>query len=223
MQREFKPVIDPVIWQQYPEYRVVSVTAWNFSLVNTPVSGGIPLRPPEWMEAHLEAWRVAFKGFGANPKKTPSSVEALWKRVDKTGELPVIDPVVDLYNELSVRFGAAFGGEDAACYEGVPRLVKAAGGEAFDTMRDGVPVIEQVEAGEIIWRDDRGVTCRRWNWRQCKRTALTATSTALWFVIDRLPPMPVESLVQAGEELVAGLKRLCPEVETTIRLLEPSA
>jgi DNA/RNA-binding domain of Phe-tRNA-synthetase-like protein len=48
----------------------------------------------------------------------------------------------------------------------------ARGDEPFDTVRDGAAVVEHPEAGEIVWRDDDGVTCRRWNWRQCKRTAL---------------------------------------------------
>ena len=71
----------------------------------------LPLQPPAWMEEHLEAWRGAFRAFGANPKKTPCSVEALWKRMQKNGSLPAIDPVVDLYNALSIRFGACFGGD----------------------------------------------------------------------------------------------------------------
>jgi DNA/RNA-binding domain of Phe-tRNA-synthetase-like protein len=174
------------------------------------------------MAEHLEAWRSAFRAFGANPKKTPCSVEALWKRVQKGGELPAIDPVVDLYNALSIRFGACFGGEDLDRYVGLPRLVLAAGDEAFDTVRDGAPVIEQPEPGEIVWRDDRGVTCRRWNWRQCKRTALGRESRNLWFIIDRLPPMPIAELERAGQELVAGLVRLSPGLTHAVRLIEPA-
>jgi DNA/RNA-binding domain of Phe-tRNA-synthetase-like protein len=178
-------------------------------------------QPPAWMTEHLEAWRAAFRGFGANPKKTPCSAEALWKRVEKNGCLPAIDPVVDLYNALSIKFGACFGGEDLDRYTGVPRLVVARGDEPFDTVRDGAPVIEPPEAGEIVWRDDLGVTCRRWNWRQCKRTALGRDSRNLWFIIDRLPPMPIAELVRAGEELVAGLARASPGIAHSLDLLEP--
>ncbi len=220
MPSAFDPLIASAIWDAYPEYRALSVVARNFRPIATPPPVG-PLEPPVWMEAHLESWRAAFRHFGANPKKTPSSVEALWKRVSKTGALPSIDPLVDLYNALSIRFGAPFGGEDADRYEGIPTLSRAIGTEPFDTVRDGNPVIEYPEPGEIIWRDDLGVTCRRWNWRQCKRTALTPASTNLWFIIDRLPPMPVEDLIRGGEELVAGLRTMCPDVETATSLLEP--
>ena len=218
----FIPVVASEIWREFPEYRALSVTARNFRAVAAPLPAG-SLQPPVWMDAHLESWRTAFRKFGVDPKKTASSFEALWKRVNKTGELPSIDPLVDLYNGLSVRFGAPFGGEDADRYEGVPRLLPAVGTEPFDTIREGAPVIEYAEPGEIIWRDDRGITCRRWNWRQCKRTALTPGSANLWFIIDRLAPMPLEELAHAGEELVAGLRTMCPGVETTTSLLGPAA
>ena len=199
----------------------MSVVVRDFRLADTAAIATPSPQPPAWMAEHLEAWRAAFRAFGANPKKTPCSVEALWKRVEKNGSLPAIDPVVDLYNALSIKFGACFGGEDLDRYTGVPRLVVARGDEPFDTVRDGTPVIEHPEAGEIVWRDDLGVTCRRWNWRQCKRTALGRDSRNLWFIIDRLPPMPIVELVRAGEELVAGLARVSPGIAHSMDLLEP--
>jgi DNA/RNA-binding domain of Phe-tRNA-synthetase-like protein len=183
-----------------------------------------PLQPqaPVWMADHLEAWRGAFRAFGANPKKTPCSVEALWKRLEKNGSLPAINPVVDLYNALSIRFGACFGGEDLDRYLGLPRLLFACGDEPFDTVRDGAPMNDPPDAGEVVWRDDACVTCRRWNWRQCKRTAIAQSSRNLWFIIDRLPPMPVEELARAGEELVFGLSRICPSITHSIQWVEPA-
>src|SRR5215831_10938287 len=167
MAADFQPRIAEEIWRRYPEYRALSVTARGFSVQAAP---RLDLAaPPDWMDAHLDAWRAAFRGFGANPKKTLSSVDSLWKRLQKDGSLPPIDPVVDLYNALSVRFGAPFGGEDADLYAGSPRLGFATGSESFDTTRNGAPVVENPEQGEVIWHDDNGVTCRRWNWRQCRR------------------------------------------------------
>jgi DNA/RNA-binding domain of Phe-tRNA-synthetase-like protein len=103
----------------------------------------------------------------------------------------------------------------------MPHLGYATGMENFHTICDGIPIIERPEQGEVIWQDEHGVTCRRWNWRQCKRTGLSARSENLWFVIDRLEPMPMDALHRAGEELVAGLRRLCPSIETAISLLAP--
>src|SRR6202035_4401719 len=172
MDRTFQPVVADEIWRQYPDYRALSVTVHEFHAPHGALPAE-PLVPAAWMDSHLEAWRTAFRKFGANPKKTPCSVEALWKRLQKTGALPTIDPVVDLYNALSIRFGAPFGGEDAARYASVPHLGFAMGSEKFDTVRDGSPAIEHPEAGEVVWHDEDGITCRRWNWRQCRRTGLS--------------------------------------------------
>jgi len=217
----FVPAVAPEIWRRHPEYRALSVVVRDFRQTAAAGVSALAPQPPAWMAEHLEAWRGAFRAFGANPKKTPCSVEALWKRVQKDGEMPAIDPVVDLYNALSIRFGACFGGEDLDRYVGLPRLVLARGDEGFDTVRAGAPAIEQPNAGEVVWRDDRGVTCRRWNWRQCKRTALSRESRNLWFIIDRLPPMPLAELDRAGQELAEGLAHLSPGMIYTARLIEP--
>ncbi len=214
------PIVTDEIWHRYPEYRAVSITVRGFRAVFDRAAGSPPV-PPSWLERHIEAWREAFRSFGANPQKTPCSVEALWKRQQKRGGLPTISPTVDLYNQLSIRFGAPFGGEDLDCYAGVPHLGFAVGTEEFDTSRDGLSSTERPDRGEVIWRDQKGVTCRRWNWRQCRRTALSEASENLWFIIDRLAPMPVEELEDAATALVIGLQQLCPTVETWTSLIEP--
>jgi DNA/RNA-binding domain of Phe-tRNA-synthetase-like protein len=173
----------------------------------------------DWAEAHLAAWRDAFQAFGAKPKRTPSSAEALRRRAERDGRLPTATAVVDLYNALSLRHAVPIGGEDADGYVGLPELRRAAGTESFDTMADGAPKLETVDAGEVVWCDDAGVTCRRWNWRQGVRTRITEGSTAMWFVLERLDPMPVEALLLAGRELVAGLRRLSPGLTAEAGLL----
>ena len=175
---------------------------------------------PEWAEAHLEAWRDAYRAFGAKPQRTPCSVEALRKRAQRDGNLPPVNAVVDLYNTISLRYALPVGGEDAVAYVGTPRLVVAQGGETFDTAQNGEPKAEMIDPGEVIWRDDRGATCRRWNWRQGVRTRITDDSTAMWFILERLAPMPISALMQAGDELIAGLKRLSPSLQASSLLIE---
>ncbi len=150
-------------------------------------------------DPHIAAWRAAFSAFGAKPSRYPCSAEALAGRVLKGGELPRINRLVDLYNAVSVRHLIPVGGEDADRLVGAPRLVVAAGGEPFDGA-DGPPV-----AGEVVWRDDAGVTCRRWNWRQGRRTALTEDTTRALFIFDRLEPLPRDALDAAVDELVSHL------------------
>ncbi|MEV0566405.1 phenylalanine--tRNA ligase beta subunit-related protein [Dactylosporangium sp. NPDC050588] len=140
---------------------------------------GLPLDAP------LQAWRDVYRAFGAKPQRTPCSAEALRKRAAR-GDVPVIDRIVDAYNAVSIRFAVPIGGEDRAALAGTERLVLAAGDEPFDTVKEGAPVVETPEPGEVIWRDDLGVTCRRWNWRQGRRTAITAATTSAVFLLEGL-------------------------------------
>ena len=87
-------------------------------------------------------------------------------------------------------------------------------------MAEGQPVVETPEAGEVIWRDDLGVTCRRWNWRQGPRTQITEASQDMWFVLERLDPMPVEALLDAGRMLVGGLRRIAPELALSVCMFD---
>lgn len=173
-----------------------------------------------WAENHLAAWDEVFKAFGAKPKRTPCSASALRKRVMRDGSLPPLDPVVDIYNAISIRYAIPVGRENLAAYAGAPRLTLADGSEPFDTFKEGEPVVENPEPGEVIWRDDLGVTCRRWNWRQGIRTRLDSQAQSMWFILESLPSMPLAALQEAGDELVSNLQKLMPGATARVQLLE---
>ena len=100
-------------------------------------------------------------------------MEALTRRAESG--LPRINRLTDLYNAISVAYELPIGGEDLSLYSGAPQLIRATGTEPFETVSDGAAVIETPDAGEVVWCDNAGVTCRRWNWRQTRRTQLTDT------------------------------------------------
>lgn len=214
------PSISPEIDLLAPGFRALSISVEAAPVADERV-GEVALREaceavlsgqPAWAEAHLDAWADVFRSFGAKPKRTPCSAEALRKRVIKDGTMVALDPVVDLYNAVSIRYAVPVGGENVAAYAGMPRLVVADGTEIFDTMKDGQPGSESPEAGEVVWRDDTGVTCRRWNWRQGIRTRLSVTDNRMWFILESLPPMPLEELNAAGRMLTDGLEKMMPGV-----------
>ena len=131
-------------------------------------------------------------------------------RVLKGQPLPRINVLVDLYNAVSVRHVVPLGGEDADRLEGPLRLTITTGGEPFDPRGDGTDV-ETLDAGEVVWRDDRGVTCRRWNWRQGRRTQLTEHTTRAFFVFDRLDGLPIDDLHRAVDDLSGLLRERWPD------------
>ena len=166
---------------------------------------------------HVAAWREAYRAFGAKPQRTRNSLEALLRRA--TSGLPRVNRLTDLYNAVSVLHQIPLGGEDLDRYDGPPRLVRATGTEPFDTAAGGTGVIEHPDLGEVVWCDDAGVTCRRWNWRQARRTQLSENTTAALFILDALEPITDESLHSATDDLVAHLGRLGPDVRVAHRLL----
>ncbi len=167
----------------------------------------------------VAAWREAYRGFGAKPQRTRPSVEALLRRLDRG--LPRIDRVTDVYNAVSIAHLLPIGGEDLDRYAGPAALVRATGTEHVDTTAAGQPVVEHPEAGEVVWRDDAGVTCRRWNWRQGVRTRLTHATTRAVFVLDGLDPLGEAGLTAAADVLESHLQALHPGVRTARRLLGP--
>jgi DNA/RNA-binding domain of Phe-tRNA-synthetase-like protein len=157
----------------------------------------------------IEAWRTAYRAFGAKPQRTRPSVDALVRRMP----LPEINLVVDAYNAVSVRHGLPIGGEDLRRYDGKARLVRAAGDEPSEEAL-GEPAI-----GEVVWRDDAGVTCRRWNWRQCARTRIVEETVDAFFLLERLEPLSREELSAASEELSELLTVISPEIRIESRLI----
>nr|WP_277819281.1 B3/4 domain-containing protein [Pseudoroseomonas vastitatis] len=178
---------------------------------------------PAWADAHLASWVTVYQRFGARPNRTPCSAQALRRRVMKDGGLAVINPVVDLYNAVSLRYAVPIGGENDDAYVGRPHLTLADGTERFDTVADGKVVVENPVLGEVIWRDDIGVTCRRWNWRQGTRTRLDAMTGRMWFILESLGSMPDDALEEAGEMLVSGISRLMPGCVTEKRRIAAAA
>lgn len=225
--------VDPAVFALRPDYRALLIRADGLRpgpgdersdalLVHAERSAQQRLvdHRPEDLE-HVAAWREAYRAFGAKPQRTRCSVEALLRRVD--AGLPRIDRITDTYNAVSVAQVVPLGGEDADHYRGSPRLVVATGEEEFDTMAGGESVSERPEPGEVVWRDDAGVTCRRWNWRQSYRTRLTTETTRAVFILDALDPFGEIGLAAAGAELIAHLRAFSPGLRTEQRLLAPGS
>ncbi len=213
--------VDPAVHERHPDYVALVLVASG--IVNGPSDEGSDaqvadaqahLRASGLAKAtehpHIAAWRRAFSGFGAKPSRYPSSAEALITRVLKDGSLPRVNALVDSYNAVCIRHVVPGGGEDADRLEGPLRLAIAAGDEPFDPRGDGTE-LEHPAAGEIVWRDDLGVTCRRWNWRQGRRTQLTGDTTRAFFVFDRLDGLEVDELHRAADELADLLRDRWPD------------
>jgi DNA/RNA-binding domain of Phe-tRNA-synthetase-like protein len=221
--------VDPAVFELRPDYRAMLLAVDGLVPGPTDEVSDALLRAAEAAAAdvlhsgpaeelpHVAEWRAAYRAFGAKPQRTRNSLEALLRRA--AAGLPRVNRLTDVYNAVSVLHQVPIGGEDLSRYAGPPRLVRAAGGESFDTVVDGADAVEHPEPGEVVWRDDLGVTCRRWNWRQARRTQLSDHTTSALFILDALDPMTGDALATAAEDLVTQLARLGPDVRVVHRLI----
>lgn len=222
--------VDPAVFALRPDYRALLLAvddldtsapgdeASNALLVEAESAARAALkgRPVEEVE-QVASWREAYRAFGAKPQRTRNSLEALLRRAESG--LPRVNRLTDIYNAVSVIHQIPLGGEDLMAYGGSPRLIRAGGAEQFDTTADGTEIVEHPEPGEVVWCDDAGVTCRRWNWRQGRRTQLTEATTAALFILDALDPLTDEQVHAAVADLVAHLRATSPDLQVAQRLI----
>jgi DNA/RNA-binding domain of Phe-tRNA-synthetase-like protein len=221
--------ISPEVMQLQPDYSAVIVVAEGLTPGSPDDDSDALLRDAEefaqatlaGQEPHelkqVAAWRDAFRAFGAKPQRTRPSVEALLRRA--SAGLPRIDRLTDVYNAISVRHLIPVGGEDLDQYHGPASLVRAIGDEPFDTTSDGQPVTDHPAPGEVVWRDDSGVTCRCWNWRQCTRTRITGATVNGMFILDGLAVLGADGLTTAATALTSHLETFNPGAHITWRHL----
>lgn len=149
----------------------------------------------------------AHRAFGNNPNKFPPSHQALTKRILKGNKLPSINPIVDIYNIISLRYIVPAGGEDLDACMGDIQLVFADGTEEF------IPLGEQENnpptKGEAVYKDDKGVICRKLDWREGDRTKLTEKTKNAVLVIEAFPPVTREELQNALTEMQDLVQKYC--------------
>lgn len=147
----------------------------------------------------LKVWRDAYKKFGSDPRDFRPSVEALLRRARAGNKpLPHINDLVDLYNYISIKYHVPVGAEDLAKIKGNVELTFAKGHEAGLAL--GATESESCYSGEVIYRDDEGFLCRRWNWREADRTKLEASTTSAILVIDTVGGLAPETLERSLDE-----------------------
>ncbi len=146
----------------------------------------------------VAVWRDAYQKFKTK-KGARCSVENLLKRVLKGNPVGSINPSVDIYNAISLKYALPVGGEDIDAMEGDIRLSITEGGDSFLVLGDEeeAPTLE----GELCYRDNAGAICRCWNWRDGVRTALTDDSQKAFLIIESVDPARAADLAAATDEL----------------------
>jgi DNA/RNA-binding domain of Phe-tRNA-synthetase-like protein len=220
--------IDPTILARFPDVQVGVLLARgvnNFGereqiiaalraeedKVRSELAGTSPADHPR-----IAPWREAYRAFGANPKKYPSSIENLVSRVIRGNPIRHINKLVDIYNTISLRYILPVGGEDLDKMQGDILLTIATETEAPVTLL-GEDEPRAPQTGEVIYKDSMGAICRRWNWKEADRTKLTEQTTNVILVLEALPPVNTALLTQATNDLARMIQTWCGgQVSATI-------
>jgi len=210
-------VIQKELFDVLPDLTIGVVVATG--LDNTRASGEIERRlgqAIEEMRLHFGAdkvqdhprikpWRNAFSKLGISGSKFPSSIESMARRILKGEPFPLINPLVGLYNSVSLRHLVPMGGHDLSTLVGNIHLRFAEGWEPFTPMGgDGTLVVPK---GELVYRDDQEVLTRNWVWRQCEKDKITEKTETIFIPIDVLGEVGAERAV----EIIRELSKLIPE------------
>jgi DNA/RNA-binding domain of Phe-tRNA-synthetase-like protein len=153
----------------------------------------------------IKPWRTAFSKLGISGSKFPSSIESMARRILKGDPFPKINPLVDLYNSVSLRFLVPMGGHDLDTIAGNIHLRFAEGWEPFSPMGGGETAT--VPKGELVYRDDREVLTRNWVWRQCEKDKTTEKTRNIFIPIDVLGEVGRER----ADEIILELSHLIPK------------
>ena len=171
----------------------------------------------------IRAWRDAYKLFGE--KHNRCSVEALIRRTVKGKLPPSINPLVDLYNLLSLTYELPYGGENLDVLDDDIMLTFATGDEEFVPL--GETEVEHPPVGEIMYRSGKTVLCGSFNYRESDLTKIMPDSRNVVLFIEDVPATGVsEAKVRAaagalaegierflgGSTQVALLDEACPEI-----------
>jgi len=168
----------------------------------------------------LKAWRTTFSGFGVKPTQYRSAAEALLRRLTKQGDIPSINPLVDLANMVSIRWRLPVAVFDQATATGITSVRFADGHEQFTDLGSDAP--RSPEPGEVVFVDEAGlVSARRWCWRQSDQSAARPTTAEVLITVEGQHPGAEADVAGATQDLLDLLAEYQPNAVVNSALLSP--
>jgi len=113
---------------------------------------------------NVSLYRDIMTRAGINPNKYMASVEAMYKRIVKGGQLPLINALVDLCNAVAIEEMISLGAHDLDDIKEDLEVRFSRQGDIF--LPFGETEYEDVEPGEMVFTSGNVVQTRKWLWRQ---------------------------------------------------------
>ncbi|MDO1605248.1 phenylalanine--tRNA ligase beta subunit-related protein [Lactobacillus sp. YT155] len=210
-----KFTVDKKFWELFPETKITFLIAKNVdntSYRDTPddLLDKANQKAAKWVPDDpisenpvVKDWREAFQKFKTK-KGARCAVENLLKRAKNGKGVGQINPVVDIYNSVSLNWAFPCSSEDSDKVVGDLELTVADGGEKF--LPIGEAEVEEALPGEVIYKDQESVLSRCWAWRDSSRVETTETSKNLIFYMENVNPERDADHQNAIKELQSKLK-----------------
>ncbi len=154
----------------------------------------------------LAPFRDAFLKLDINPNKYLSSIEALLTRVAKKGELPFINPLVDVSNAISLKYMLPLGTHDIGSFVGDGLCVRLANEQDCENTPNDEGSSDIIKPGEAVYVSGNEVRTRRFIWRQLAAGRIDQNATELVFPIDGFQSRKADVLA-ARDELFSMLEK----------------
>jgi DNA/RNA-binding domain of Phe-tRNA-synthetase-like protein len=168
----------------------------------------------------LSAWRTTFSGFGVKPTQYRNAAEALLRRLTKQGDIPSINPLVDMANMVSIRWRLPVAVFDQLSVTGTTWVRFADGQERFTDLSNDVST--SPEPGEVVFVDDAGlVSARRWCWRQSDQSAARPTTVSALITVEGQHADAEADVARATQDLLDLLAEYQPQAAVSSGLLSP--
>ncbi|MFC1803254.1 B3/4 domain-containing protein [Thermoproteota archaeon] len=197
--------IAPEIYYKIPNLVIIS----GFLEIGEPDTDGISsylneswINLTEKVKTHgysthplIAQWRKALQTANISVKKFPPSIQAIAKRTQRSNTPFSINPIVDVYNAISIDLVLPSGAYDILQMDGGLKLRLSNGGEVFRPISKSETMLTVPE--EIVYSDGLDVLTRQFLWQQSEKAKITDSTTGIVFVFELLSDMGSDLIEKA--------------------------
>ena len=221
--------IEKELFKYFPGMKIIAVYAENIGEADTEKiadmlskawqTAGAAAKKYGNAQSHpyIKPWGERMKAVGANRKQFPSSIEAMVRRAGKGGKPFHINPMVDFYNAISLKYLVTAGAYDVDRLENDMWLRFSKVGDTFTALDSDESI--PIPAGEVSYADGDKIITRHYVYKQSKHALLTDDSKNVIFVSEILGELPEETAAEVAQAITDGLKT-CFGIDTVAVILD---
>lgn len=181
----------------HPGVEAIWRAAWE-NAASAAVYGNAQSHP------RVKPWRDTFTRMGVSGKQFPSSVEALLRRAMKGGDPFSVNPLVDLYNAISLTRLVPAGAFDLDDIRDTLELRLSRSGDTFQALDESEPLA--VPDGEVSYATGTTIITRHIVWRQSRAGLVTPRTQRTILVSEVLSELGPDAPAEVAGDFARDLR-----------------